>query len=264
MKLEHYLVEEKEKLLQQKAEIDTELENAPPGKIQIAKSKESYRWRQLVLVPKKSKPVRTEIRKKDRDVAEQLCNKQYLLEQKQIIQKRLELIDRFLHDFPFRDDITLSSVHPEFLSLLNSYRAKNQDEYADWAKMSYEQNAEHPEGRTIPTKAGVKVRSKSEAIIANLLTHYELPFRYEQVLNLSGFYMHPDFTILHPRTHTLIIWEHFGMLDSDSYVLSASKKYAAYLSAGYIPGKNLILTYENKEEPFNIRYAEHLLCYYFS
>ena len=123
MKLEHYLVEEKERLLQQKAEIDTELENAPPGKIQIAKSKESYRWRQLVLVPKKSKPVRTEIRKKDRDLAERLCNKQYLLEQKQIIQKRLELIDRFLHDFPFRDDITLSSVHPEFLSLLNSYSA---------------------------------------------------------------------------------------------------------------------------------------------
>ena len=125
--------------------------------------------------------------------------------------------------------------------LQSSQRAKNQDEYVNWAKMSYEQNADHPEGRTNPTKADVKVRSKSEAIIPNLLTDYELPFRYEQVLNLSGFYMHPDFTILHPRTHTLIIWEHLGMLDSDSYILSALKKYAAYLNAGYIPGKNLIL-----------------------
>jgi ATP-dependent DNA helicase RecQ len=67
------------------------------------------------------------------------------------------------------------------------------------------------------TSKGDKVRSKSEVIIANLLFHhgieykYELPLEYEEWKQIK-----PDFTIFLSNGRK-IFWEHLGLLGIEEY-----------------------------------------------
>ena len=69
--------------------------------------------------------------------------------------------------------------------------------------------------RVFQTLSGVMVRSKSEVIIANLLTRYGIPFTYEQRLKAGGLTFSPDFTI--DWQDTTFYWEHLGRLDLEDY-----------------------------------------------
>ncbi|MBA2677565.1 MAG: hypothetical protein H0U76_04105 [Ktedonobacteraceae bacterium] len=64
---------------------------------------------------------------------------------------------------------------------------------------------------------GVHVRSKSEVIIANMLTLYGIPFTYETRLEADdGTFRVPDFTLF--RGEKTYYWEHLGMLENESYL----------------------------------------------
>lgn len=70
-------------------------------------------------------------------------------------------------------------------------------------------------GRVHQTVSGVMVRSKSEVIIANLLTEHQVPFEYEQRLRAGGQQFSPDFTIT--WMGQAYYWEHLGRLDLEDY-----------------------------------------------
>lgn len=57
---------------------------------------------------------------------------------------------------------------------------------SEWEVTEYVRNSEYPERLIVPTKAGIPVRSKSEAMIANELFDRKIPFRYEEELLLGG------------------------------------------------------------------------------
>jgi hypothetical protein len=61
------------------------------------------------------------------------------------------------------------------------------------------------------TLTGVKVRSKSEVIVANMLTLFGLHYEYEKELHGKL----PDFTIFHQGK--TFYWEHLGMLSNPDY-----------------------------------------------
>lgn len=70
-------------------------------------------------------------------------------------------------------------------------------------------------GRMHETASGNLVRSKSERLIANLLTQNQIPFRYEERLQAGRREFVPDFTItVNGKT---FYWEHLGMLDLAEY-----------------------------------------------
>ena len=70
-------------------------------------------------------------------------------------------------------------------------------------------------GRVHQTESGEMVRSKSEVIIADQLTHHTIPFEYEKRLEAGGFGFMPDFTIqVSGKTY---YWEHLGRLDLEQY-----------------------------------------------
>ncbi len=96
------------------------------------------------------------------------------------------------------------------------------------------------------------MRSKSEAMIANLLLELNLPYQYEKPLLLDGTLLHPDFTILDLSTRTEVYYEHFGLMDQESYQASAFAKIAKYESAGYAIGNQLLFSFESAQTPFNI------------
>ncbi len=74
----------------------------------------------------------------------------------------------------------------------------------------------YEEGKIHQTLADIMVRSKSEVIIANMLTERDIPFQYEVPLYASdGTFYLPDFTV--KWSGEIWYWEHLGRLDNDEY-----------------------------------------------
>lgn len=65
-----------------------------------------------------------------------------------------------------------------------------------WAEEPYEQSSYRPEEKKHTTSRGLKVRSRAELLIAEMLYRYDIPFRYEQVMIIGGYDLAPDFTFL--------------------------------------------------------------------
>ena len=95
---------------------------------------------------------------------------------------------------------------------------------------------------------GIRVRSKAEVMIADMLEHYDIPYRYEYPITLNGLgLVLPDFYCLNISSRKEIIWEHFGMMDNIAYANKNIKKIAAYEQNGYYAGDNMIMTFESSQ-----------------
>jgi len=71
-------------------------------------------------------------------------------------------------------------------------------------------------------------------------------------LNLkNGQYKYPDFTILDVRKREIIYHEHLGLMDKREYMNNSIRKLNQYADNGILQGRNLIVTYETEEIPFN-------------
>lgn len=134
---------------------------------------------------------------------------------------------------------------------------------ADWANEEYESNPYHAENCVFETPRGIKVRSKSEVLIAMTLDQYKIPYRYEDALFVGDTMIYPDFTIRHPVSGAYYYWEHFGMMDDEAYVAGASKKIAQYALSGIVPSVQLLMTFETSEEPLRLEYVRNMVEFYF-
>ena len=108
------------------------------------------------------------------------------------------------------------------------------------------------------SSTGVRVRSKSEVLIADALTRHKIPYRYEYTLQLkksqnkkSPVILHPDFMCLNIRTRKEFYWEHLGLMDSPEYAKNAAGKLRLFTENGIFPGRNLIVTMETQTEPLS-------------
>jgi hypothetical protein len=95
-------------------------------------------------------------------------------------------------------------------------------------------------GRLYMTKAGIRVRSKAEKIIADCLTDGGVRFVYEPLLKVGGHTMRPDFYLLDYD----LPYEHFG-LDTPDYLRAKEAKIARYRAAD-IPF--MFTTYEDEPD----------------
>lgn len=86
------------------------------------------------------------------------------------------------------------------------------------------------------TRNGIRVRSKNELIITQILD-YLVPgaWEYEEELVLGGIPIRPDFTIRTPDGRT-VFWEHLGMLDDAGYAASWERRRALYTEHGITEG----------------------------
>lgn len=149
--------------------------------------------------------------------------------------------------------------NPGFCQLIGAASPDSEE----WKKSPFQANPTHPENLQCLTSSGLKVRSKSEVLIATALEKYAIPFRYECRLDTPEGPFYPDFTIRHPKNGRLYIWEHFGMIDNNDYSEASLPKIGIYAQMGYFPNENLIMTFETKEHPFNLPEAEALIRQHF-
>ena len=147
------------------------------------------------------------------------------------------------------------------------YNGVNESRYGrgtlEWARAAYEKSGYKSENRVHRTSKGLSVRSKSEALIAEKLYEYGIPFRYEEVLHLgdrsdmsrsdaagsrgngrSGV-MIPDF-VLPNAAGGLYYWEHCGLAGNAEYMKRHRQKIENYEKIGVVPWKNLIVTYDDE------------------
>jgi archaellum component FlaC len=109
-----------------------------------------------------------------------------------------------------------------------------------------------PEGLIHRTMRGEKVRSKSEAIIANILFGMGLDYRYEYPIEgtIASGVRRPDFVFFN-KAGSPIIWEHLGMLDNAEYAERWKQKLNWYEENGFVENVSLYVTVDHYKEGFD-------------
>jgi len=69
---------------------------------------------------------------------------------------------------------------------LDEYERQYVLDLESWAKNSYRRNPYHEENLRYETTFGLRVRSKSELLIAELLYKYSIPFHYDGAVRVCG------------------------------------------------------------------------------
>ena len=197
-----------------------------------------------IYIPKNEAPLAAALAKKD-------YNERFLRYARHELKKLEEVIRMFSKK---NADSAYSGLSKSRRELISPY-IMTDDLYAQmWQESSFRQNTYMEDKKVYETRRGEKVRSKSEAIIADMLCELKIPYHYEKALTLKkGEIRYPDFTLLHKKTRKELYLEHFGLWDMEEYRIDSLIKLREYRENGIYPGKNLIFTYETEAVPLDIK-----------
>lgn len=224
------------------------IQKAPPGKIHIVKTRNRM---QYYLREEASDKSGTYISKKKQATIQRYLQKSYDEKILQMLRKENKIIEDFIkHSENIEKQIKdiYSSNPDEIKSLIKPIDSTDEDYIKAWKDVPYEGNPIPIKTTEYKTTQGEIVRSKSELIIANTLSRYGIPYKYECPVILNwGVVLYPDFTMLDVQNRREIYWEHRGMMDDSEYSGRAVKKLKEYANSGIIIGDNLIITEETLE-----------------
>lgn len=202
--VEHAKMDHEERL----QDIRIQIKSLPPGDLIFARKNQKYYCVQ------KLNDQRFGITR-DQQLVQGLALKRYLQEERDALQDNLKILDKVLKDCQNTsfDDI-MQSLPPGFRQLPREYyRLKKK-------KKTYCKNPYYPEHLIYRTNGGELVRSKSEQSIGNALEDYGIEYTYDEGIIVGTRCYYADFVIT-CRDGTQIIWEHFGLIDSDKRLSGA-------------------------------------------
>ena len=241
--------------LSEKASID--ILDAPDGKLRTTRNGTSpvYYYRKTP-----SDRIGEYIPASNRALAQALAQKEYSEKILSCTEERLYHIDALIADYEKNNLINLPNTYSKGKRRLISPYILNDNEFKNaWLNKPYTPNPDHPENLIFETAQGLKVRSKSEQIIAENFTRLNIPFKYEMpIYYATGKAIYPDFTILNVHSRTVVYYEHFGRMAEEAYLNHFFWKLKIYDSLGLLPGKNLLFTFEDKNHPFDFATHKHL------
>lgn len=238
-------------------EIQDKLKELPTGTLQCIHDGKYLRWYRC------EEKIRKYIPKKNRELAERLAYKKYLLNQISNLKQEKTAIEYYLkHHRSQKENEILNPTSP-YYQLLKTYFMPINEEQKNWINEPFKRNEKYKEQLINKSISGNVVRSKSEMMIDMYLYMNKIPFRYECILHLKELDLFPDFTIMHPTTGKLYYWEHFGLMDNPEYCKNVCSKIQLYASNNIIPTINLIMTFETKEYPLNTETIEKIVKEYF-
>lgn len=220
----------------------------------VIKGKTRYYTSQYV----NGKEERTYLGKKDEKYRKELQELYCLEIAKKMCAENIELLEWIKRDYNELDpeiickDAPLAYQEQENANnLIIRYGSNNR-----WKqrKLEYKERFKpyRPEELKHVASDGTITRSKSEALIANLLSAKDIAYVYECPIKLGDALRSPDFTIYDRRRNREVILEHMGMMNSTDYRVAQSEKLGLYIANGYIPNVNLILTFDDASGRINI------------
>ena len=246
--------------------------NKTTEKVRVCKEKKHFKYYII------SNPEDTNgkfIPKKNLAIVRKIIQRDYERKLYKFLIKAIPLLETFIKFFSTESlDSTFTALHPGRQALIEPIIPTQEQFVKQWQSIPYKGLPFSEDSPEFITASGIRVRSKSEVIIADTLTRLDIPFRYEQPHTIShakalcnplstsakrvstmvaqssrSVTVHPDFTCLNPRTREEIIWEHFGLMGNADYAHNAIRKISQYASSGFILGKNFIATFEDDETP---------------
>ena len=213
---------------------------------------------QYYIVSDKEKPNGTFLPQTQIKKAKTIAQRDYNAAAAAILKRDIATIDNFLAAFHPEELVNaFTKLHPGRRVLVAPVREPDEDFIARWRHLPYSGKPFEINAPEHYTASGVRVRSKSEIIIADALDRAGIPYRYEFPASIKGWgTLYPDFTCLDVRTRKEIIWEHFGLMGDPDYTENALQKIAHYAASGYILGKNLIATFESGTTPLSAKQVQ--------
>lgn len=229
-----------------------------PGNLRIDRCNKSF---QYYIVSEHGDTKGTYLPRKDIRKAVAIAQRDYNKTAASIIKKQITAIDKFLDAYhPNAIDDAYTKLHPGRHALVTPVREPAEDFIAAWQHHRYTGKPFEINTPEYYTASGVRVRSKSEVIIADALNRANIPYRYEFPTSIKDWGMlYPDFTCLDIRTREEIIWEHFGLMNDPDYVENAVQKIAHYAASGYTIGKNFIATFESGNTPLSVKQVQECI-----
>ncbi|MEI6131645.1 MAG: hypothetical protein WCQ41_02310 [Bacillota bacterium] len=182
----------------------------------------------------------------DLSLAKKLIRKQFLKESLKALNANLKQINKFDSKYlPCYPIDVLSKMKVNFEGAIEIAFDKS-EAVSKWINEPYEKNPYFSDKLYQSTSKGVRVRSKSEALIGNVLESNNIPYKYEaKFQTLTGKY-YPDFTILKPKDGRILIWEHFGMMNNEEYVAKMNRKNSDYFATGLVLWSDYIFSCETE------------------
>jgi hypothetical protein len=216
---------------------------------------------QYFLRSKSDKTNGTYIKKQDRRQAEVLAQIEYDNKLTNLLVHEIDELEKLYSiptDNPYQS--ALDQVCDLKKELIQIPYINKEEFILQWLSQEYDKLEFREDAPEYYSKKGMRVRSKSEILISDILDEYEIPFLYEKPVKFkNGTTVHPDFTILDAANKREIIWEHFGMMDDIEYRNNAFGKIRLYESNGFYQGVNFIYTFETVKYPINSRNLRNML-----
>lgn len=249
------------RLLQLKKEKESALRDVPEGSLRICKNGDRTQYYQRINPKDISGKY---IREKDLCLAGKLAQKDYDQRVLKAVEKELGAIQKYLAGYPkVNVEQIYEKFHEERQKLVVPIEDTEEQYVQKWQSISYQGKEFQEEVPEFYTAKGERVRSKSEVIIADLLSREGIPYHYEKPVWLTGLgEVHPDFTVLDVKRRREIYWEHLGMMDDALYAEKALRKIAAYEQNEFYMGESLIVTYETKKNPINQKHLLQIIRHY--
>lgn len=238
------------------------------GHIRVSKDKGRYRY---YLVTPDNCPDGRYLKKSERELAGMMIQKEYEDRIRESLYKErailLELQEMYQtdrgHFFYGPEERIWHSLIDGRKQLVMPVIADDECFIKEWQSQAYERKPFAEDEPEYYTGSGIRVRSKTELIIADMLEKKDIPFYYEKPLILNGLgRIHPDFTVLNVKKRKTMYWEHLGMMDDPEYMDRALERIIRYETAGLFPGTDLILTHETSSRPVRTRMIERMIEVY--
>lgn len=226
-----------------------ELKKLPPGRLIIREDGKNINY--LHMYKAGDRTVRRGITK-DKELIRLLARKKYLQESLAILKRDIPLLEKMVekHTAPITDNI-IKAMPKAYRKLEPRDFLPDFQNRQEWAEADFRQSTDRLEERRHVTARGLKVRSKSEVVIADKLDFYKIPFRYEEMLYIENHSFAPDFKVLTERG--IVYWEHCGKVNDRRYMQRHKWKIGMYERADIVPWKNLIVTYDYEDGSLDTR-----------
>lgn len=191
-----------------------------------------------------------------------LLNQYYCKKLLAPVKKELSALKEFKRNYSPEDKYLIYDSLPETISTyIDPIIPSPQQTTRRWLADTKRQSSFLEDKLIYEAKCGIRVRSKSELIIADILTEYHIPFKYEAPYQTDHQNFRPDFTIIHPRTGHFYYIEYFGLMDDPEYATNAYKKIAIYQNS--TKANRFIFFFESESSPMNISSIKNTIERYF-
>ena len=239
-----------------RAFIEKRKRELPPGSLQIQEKNGVKYYYQHVYVDGDAQRIYLDPnREEDRAVIEELKEKKTVIHGLPILRNNIKALQNCIPAL----GVYSPTKFPYGEELGDDYYLEDEVCLKEWLAKESGNQYYHPENLIYETRSGIMVRSKSEIFIADEMFDINLLFKNECRLQLRNRVVYPDFELINPVTFRLNWWEHFGMMDDPAYVESAMKKIDDYRRSGITIGNNLIVTWENRNNPLTRATVERAL-----